>query len=81
MREKYRESIQPSENCVTYMFNKKEQYEAVENVGKVNIFTFLPGKTDNIMDYTENGKEEEKEKLFALGKWQWELLYNLLTKN
>ena len=64
-----------------HSFNKKEQYKAVENVGKVNIFTFLPGKTDNIMDYTENGKEEEKEKLFALGKWQWELLYNLLTKN
>ena len=81
MREKYRESIQPSENCVTYMFNKKEQYEAVENVGKVNIFTFLPAKTDNIMDYPKSDKEEEKEKLFALGKWQWELLYNLLTKN
>ena len=61
--------------------SKKEQYKAVENVGKINIFTFLRGKTDNIMDYTENDKEEEKEKLFALGKWQWELLYNLLTKN
>ena len=58
MREKYRESIQPSENCVTYMFNKKEQYEAVENAEKVNIFTFLPAKTDNIMDYKENDKEE-----------------------
>jgi len=33
------------------------------------------------MDYTENDKEEEKEKLFALGKWQRELLYNLLTQN
>ena len=31
------------------------------------------------MDYTENGKEEEKEKLFTLSKWQWELLYNLLA--
>ena len=58
MREKYRESIPPSENCVTYMFNKKEQYKAVENAEKVNIFTFLPGKTDNIMDYTEHDKEE-----------------------
>ena len=79
MREKYRESIPPSENCVTYMFNKKEQYKVVENAEKVNIFTFLPGKTDNIMDYTENGKEEEKEKFFTLSKWQWELLYNLLA--
>ena len=79
MREKYRESIQPSENCVTYMFNKKEQYKALENAEKVHIFTFLPGKTDNIMDYTENGKEEEKEKFFTLSKWQWELLYNLLA--
>lgn len=70
MREKYRESIQPSENCVTYMFNKKEQYKAIENAEKVNIFTFFPAKTDNIMDYSKNGKEEEKEKLFALGKWQ-----------
>lgn len=70
MRKKYRESIQSSENCVTYMFNKKEQYKAIENAEKVNIFTFFPAKTDNIMDYTENGKEEEKEKLFALGKWQ-----------
>lgn len=61
--------------------SKKEQYKAVENVGKINIFTFLRGKTDNIMDYTENDKEEEKEKLFALGKWQWELLSNLLTQN
>jgi hypothetical protein len=48
MREKYRESIQPSENCVTYMFNKKEQYKAIENAEKVNIFTFFPAKTDNI---------------------------------
>ena len=29
------------------------------------------------MDYTENDKEEEKEKLFALGKWQCKILYNL----
>ena len=58
MREKYRESIQPSENCVTYMFNKKEQYKAVENAEKVNIFTFLPAKTDNIMDYPQSDKEE-----------------------
>ena len=79
MRKKYRESIQSSENCVTYMFNKKEQYKAIENAEKVNIFTFFPAKTDNIMDYTENGKEEEKEKFFTLSKWQWELLYNLLA--
>ena len=33
------------------------------------------------MDYPQSDKEEDKEKLFALGKWQWELLYNLLTQN
>ena len=31
------------------------------------------------MDYSENDKEEEKEKFFTLSKWQWELLYNLLA--
>ena len=56
-------------------------YILVYNGEKVNIFTFLPGKTDNIMDYPKSDKKEDKEKLFALGKWQWELLYNLLTKN
>jgi len=30
----------------------------VENAEKVNIFKFLPAKTDNIMDYKENDKEE-----------------------
>ncbi len=64
-----------------HSFNKKEQYEAVENAEKVNIFTFLPAKTDNIMDYPKSDKEEDKGKLFALGKWQWELLSNLLTQN
>ena len=64
-----------------HSFNKKEQYKAVENAEKVNIFTFFPAKTDNIMDYPKSDKKEDKEKLFALGKWQWELLYNLLTKN
>ena len=70
MREKYRESIQPSENCVTYMFNKKEQYKAVENVGKVNIFTFLPAKTDNIMDYSEENKNDNHQTFTY--KWQWD---------
>ena len=58
MKENQRENIQLSRNCITYTFNKKEQYEAVENAEKVNMFTFLPAKTDNIMDYTEHDKEE-----------------------
>jgi hypothetical protein len=38
-------------------------YILVENAEKVNIFTFLSGKTDNIMDYTENGKRGGKRKI------------------
>jgi len=29
------------------------------------------------MDYPKSDKEEDKEKLFALGKWQCKILYNL----
>ena len=51
----------------------------IEKTTELKFITFSPAGTDNLMDYPiDNSK---RDKFFALAKWQWELLYKLLTKN
>lgn len=67
-----------------HSFNNKKEYKnstisilnAINQQGKnLDIITFLPAHTDNIVDYPIDSTQNYK--MYSLSKWQWEILYNL----